>query len=188
MSTADLVRALRERLGLTQEALAERAKTEHPTFDRVYLSKIESGANKATSAKIRDGLAAAFGLNRGDLEDYLSERISLDEAARRTRTARKSDPQVITHARFTAALAEAFRAGQYTVEDLDAARMVFRNGQDALTPEDDPVRVAAALLRCVAELRQDGNAITPEAVLVRLVRHLPANEASPPKVSRRAVG
>lgn len=189
MSIADLVRALRERLGLTQEDLAERAKAEHPSFDRVYVSKIEAGTNKATSAKMRDGLAAAFGLSRGDLEDYLSERISVDEAVRRMRATPKTPHEAPKPGAFNHALAEAFRAGRFEVDDLDAVRSVFRSGHEALAAEDDPVQVASVLLRCASELRRDGRPVTADTIIVRMVRVLSAQQhktASPSASSSTA--
>lgn len=59
-TTAALVKSLRKRLGLTQEDVAARAAEGDPEFRRDYVTKVETGANKASSQRVRVGLVAAF--------------------------------------------------------------------------------------------------------------------------------
>jgi transcriptional regulator with XRE-family HTH domain len=74
-TVADVVLQLRERLGLTQSELAKRAG-----LDRVEIAKLEMGANKATTERMRAALAQGFGLSREVLANVLEGRISVDEA------------------------------------------------------------------------------------------------------------
>lgn len=50
--------AIRSALGLSQAQLAKRAE-----LDRIEILNVEKGRNKASSARIRDGLARGFGLS-----------------------------------------------------------------------------------------------------------------------------
>lgn len=72
---AHQVRALRTRLGLTQEQLAERAG-----IRRQEANKIEVGKNQCSSARIQRGLAKGFGLPLDHLLAYLDARLPLDAA------------------------------------------------------------------------------------------------------------
>lgn len=76
----DMVRALRKELGLTQEALADRAG-----LQRTRVVRIESDAEKGSSPNVRRGLATAFGLSLDDLDLYLRGELSLPGAVRRAR-------------------------------------------------------------------------------------------------------
>lgn len=92
VATKDRVRAIREALGLTQEELAERTLR----LERVEVQKIESGKNKATTDRVRAGLATAFGVTRDTVALYLDEAISFDEMMRRISEARSPDPEHVT--------------------------------------------------------------------------------------------
>lgn len=76
--SAVIVRTLRKALGWTQETLAQRAG-----FGRVEVLHLEHGRNHATSARVRDQLAAAFELDPKDLTAALNGEISADELAQR---------------------------------------------------------------------------------------------------------
>jgi transcriptional regulator with XRE-family HTH domain len=77
MSTeiAAMVKALRERLGLSQQAVADRGG-----FPRPQLAKIETGHNKLSTADMRRQLAQGLGVNLRTLEAYIEGGMSLDDA------------------------------------------------------------------------------------------------------------
>lgn len=60
MPVNELVRALREALGLTQQQVAARGELN----GQAEVGKVESGANKASSVRMRDGLAKGLGITR----------------------------------------------------------------------------------------------------------------------------
>ena len=62
VDVAEWVRQERERRGWTPQELADRAG-----LDRVEVNAVERGRNKATSARIRDGLARAFGVHPAEI-------------------------------------------------------------------------------------------------------------------------
>lgn len=66
------VAALREALGLTQDAVAD-----HGEFDRPKMSKFESGANAATTVDAQTELADGFDLTADQIRRYLNEEIDL---------------------------------------------------------------------------------------------------------------
>jgi transcriptional regulator with XRE-family HTH domain len=78
--TGERVRALRLRLGLTQEELGARSG-----LPRTKIVEIESGTNKAGSWAIRRGLAIGFRLRVETLADLLDGALSVDDAERRAR-------------------------------------------------------------------------------------------------------
>ncbi len=71
-NAASRVRELRTSLQLSQEKLAELGGLE-----RVEVSKVESGANKAQSFAMRQSLATAFGLSIEDLVELLEGSSSI---------------------------------------------------------------------------------------------------------------
>lgn len=77
------VQALIERLGLTQEGVALAAVAAGRHLTRNDVNKVCTGLNKATTEKIRGGLAAGMKLPRLALNDYLDGKISLDDLLRR---------------------------------------------------------------------------------------------------------
>lgn len=74
-ASAVVVRALRLHLGLSQEKLAEAA-----ALGRVEVVNIESGRNKASSARVQRGLSQAFGLAPDVLASALAGLITSDQA------------------------------------------------------------------------------------------------------------
>ncbi len=68
------MRALRARLGVTQDAVADRGG-----FPRAKMSKFESGDNAATTADAQMELADGFGLSRETIAQYLDEELTLDD-------------------------------------------------------------------------------------------------------------
>jgi transcriptional regulator with XRE-family HTH domain len=132
MDTGAAVRALRERLGLSQEAVAERGG-----FTRSEMSKIESGANKLSSLAMLQKLASGFGVSPVRLTQYVAGRISLDQmmdlseeeiSAAHIAAGVAARQQAATPQRtiaFESSLKRAFKAGDFEIADLDAVRGVF---------------------------------------------------------------
>lgn len=77
--SASRVKSLRLKLGLTQEQLAEPTR-----LDRSEISQIEIGRNHATSARIRQELAAGFGLSLEVTFLFLDGAIDVETAAGRS--------------------------------------------------------------------------------------------------------
>jgi hypothetical protein len=77
------VQSLIDRLGMTQEAVALAAVQAGRKLTRNDVNKVCTGLNKATTEKIRGGLAAGMKLHRLALNDYLDGKISLDDLLRR---------------------------------------------------------------------------------------------------------
>lgn len=81
---------LRERLGLTQEALAQASDLS----DRSDIARLEGGWNKGSGAVMRRKLAKGLGLSLDTAYAYLDGEISLDEAlVRRAARPMVSQPQ-----------------------------------------------------------------------------------------------
>lgn len=59
---------------------------------RHYMSKIETGVNQVSSARLRNALAQAFGVGREDFSAYLDDEIDIEELLRR-KDAPRSTPQ-----------------------------------------------------------------------------------------------
>ena len=71
----DRLRALRKKIGITQEALAAKGG-----LDRVEVSNLESGRNQATSVRILRGLAIGFGLSLQDTADFIDGQLDVETA------------------------------------------------------------------------------------------------------------
>ncbi len=71
------VRALRQRLGLTQEQLSLAGRLE-----RTEVVNVEAGRNLVTSHRMRCALARAFGLEQHDADAFIDGTLSLDRAVR----------------------------------------------------------------------------------------------------------
>lgn len=80
VTSGDQVRALRQRMGLTQERLGELCD-----LPRTKIVEIESGTNKAGSWMIRRRLATGFRLHVETMADLLDGVITVDEAELRAR-------------------------------------------------------------------------------------------------------
>jgi transcriptional regulator with XRE-family HTH domain len=78
------LRSLRETVGLTQEALAERA-----SMTRVEIVKIENGHRGVTSYVAHEAIASAFGLPITDLAALLNGEITTRAAVLRIRATEK---------------------------------------------------------------------------------------------------
>lgn len=80
MELKDAVSGLRNALGWTQGELAERAG-----INRTTLAKIETGANKSSSAAVREALRQAFRLSSDAWDGYLAGTSSIQETASKAR-------------------------------------------------------------------------------------------------------
>jgi transcriptional regulator with XRE-family HTH domain len=87
--TRDRMKAMRKRLNLTQEAVADKSGG---VLERVEVSKVESGKNQARADRVRQGFATAFGITRDRLAAYLDGDIDLDEALRPDTVTITTDP------------------------------------------------------------------------------------------------
>lgn len=169
MSTeiAAMVKALRERLGLSQQAVADRGG-----FPRPQLAKIETGHNKLSTADMRRQLALGLGVTVRTLEAYIEGGMTLDDAvstvtgpeAQTTAIADTDDGRAIGHA-----LVQAIKPGRHELEDLDAVRSLLK-GVELLQDERDGfdlVGAAGRWLDAAAYLRRRGRSVTAGAVLVQ---------------------
>lgn len=75
MDAAERIRALRRRLGLTQEQLGAQGG-----LRRTEITRLESGANQATSYETRKALSRCFGLSIEELAAYLDGESTVDAA------------------------------------------------------------------------------------------------------------
>lgn len=73
------IRQLRERLDLSQEQLGIRAGW-GARKGRTRVSRIESGANQASSAATLQGLAAGFGLTLEQVVSLLNGSLAIEDA------------------------------------------------------------------------------------------------------------
>ena len=164
MDVAKLARALRVRAGLTQDQVAERAG-----LRRDEVTKVENGTNHASSARVRGGLAQAFGLTLAELEGYLSGAVALEalpvpaapSTAAEPRTER--EPEGLGSVLWAAADRE-----RHTLADLDAVRAILASEVNLNAREGDVVAAARAWLDGAAALRRKGQRVTAAALLVQL--------------------
>lgn len=78
--SAKLLTTLRAALGLTQARLADLAHV-----DRIEIIAVEKGRNKASSARMRDGLARAFGLSASVMSKGLEGILAPDDVLKLVR-------------------------------------------------------------------------------------------------------
>lgn len=127
-SEADIVRrlrALRDRLGMTQEVLATRSH-----LSRSTIGKIDSGIRKVTATPLRASLAKGYGLALDVFEQYLAGSLSLDEVSARSTAqpqylAEQLEPSDVTDdldERLQYALERAFKGSPYGLAALDTVR------------------------------------------------------------------
>lgn len=171
-------RELRERLGLTQQQIGDRAG-----YGRDAINKVEGGKSQVSSARMRDGLADALGLARADLDAFIGGRITVDEAVARSGSREPSPAPVVP---ITAAAPRAETRVVYDDEDaleatitqaLDPAHGHLlrdaRSVQEAMRPlrfkhaADVPgVEAVRRWLDAAAALRRRGEPVTAAALLV----------------------
>lgn len=105
VTSAERVEELRKAVGLTQDQVAQRSGGK---LSRNDANKVESGRNKATSDRIRSGLAEAFGVSRDQMSAYMEGRIDLPGLlAARAGDVAPALPVLRNHPRWPALIAEA---------------------------------------------------------------------------------
>lgn len=173
MDAAKLVIDLREHLGLTQEAFAQRAGVE-----RTRIAKIENGANKATSGDVREALARAAGVSLEAMVGYLKGRITLenlllgrsdthsDTQSEKPRTVPVPPVEAPENAGILErALFSAMDPTQFEPEDFDRARTAGRESFNLLKDHSDIDDVAKGLLQACRKLRRGGLELTTANVM-----------------------
>ena len=164
---AAMVKTLRERLGLSQQAVADRGG-----FPRPQLAKVETGHNKLSTADMRRQLALGLGVTVRTLEAYIEGGLSLDDAvstvtgpdAAPAATADSDDGRALG-----LALVQAIVPGRHELEDLDAVRSLLR-GVELMADERDGLDLVGAARRwldAAAYLRRRGRPVTAGAVLLQ---------------------
>jgi transcriptional regulator with XRE-family HTH domain len=170
-------RELRERLGMTQQQVGERAG-----YGRDAINKVEGGKSQVSSARMRDGLADALSLSRADLDAFIAGRITVDEAVARSGAAAlppsapvpeirvvRDDPESNADG-LELVVGEAFDARAHQPRDMEAVLRLTRS-RDFRVAADDPGALRAGVrqwLDAAASLRRRGQPVTPEALLVQL--------------------
>ena len=168
MATDSRAAALRKRLGLTQAQVAERAG-----LRRDEVTKVEGGANKATSARVRDGLARAYGLSVDELLGYLDGAVELETLSPAVTPAA---PQHQATGALDAVLWDAADRARHTLADVDAVRAILAAEVHLATRTDvDLVSAAGRWLDAAASLRRRGQQVTAARLLVQLTAPTPAD-------------
>jgi transcriptional regulator with XRE-family HTH domain len=176
---------------LSQGSLADKTGGE---LNQAYIARIEAGRNKATSWKVRSGLAKAFNLTVSELDDYLEGRLTLRDALHRARHPREdpvTPPWPGDSAPFDAQLAAAdkhlginereakipaldkglalaFDATRHELSDLDAVRLALRHHRAFEGPEF-VAQLARRWLDVAADARLDEEYGLDELTLERLL-------------------
>jgi transcriptional regulator with XRE-family HTH domain len=164
--------ALRERLGLTQEQIAEAAG-----MAQGHYAKIESGKNKASTAGVRQGLARAVGVGLEAIGAYLDGDLSLDAllAARgsgtiattaRTTPTVEVDPEVM--GQLDAELFRAMNPRHFASQDFDATRAAFREVAFLVREGTDLAAMARGWLIAARQLRQEGKPVNTTTIAARV--------------------
>lgn len=193
---ASRVRLLRRRLDLTQEEVTARATQRVPTFQRSYVSKVETGKNKLTSADMREGFAFAFGLELADFNAYVAGRITIDDALARARPVASAVSPVSGTAPAEAApqrtaappredapsleglLFDVRVQGVHDVSDFDNARRVVREVPPFPRERVDLGELAKSYLDAARSQRLDGLPTSTPAILNRaLLERMPQARA-----------
>lgn len=173
MDTGTRAKALRERLGLTQDQAAERGG-----LRRDEVTKVERGTNKASTSRIREGLARAYGVTLDQLAGYLEGSLSLASLPLPEMPPRES-PQVERDDAHGALAAELWRVAdreRHTLADVDAVRMILASEVDRQERRSlDLSDAARAWLDAAARLRRRGERVTAPALLVALLERSSAD-------------
>lgn len=182
VETKDRVKALRKALGLTQEAVGERAG--YGDNARVYVSKIERGDNQVSTVKARTQLARGFGLSPDDLAAYLEGYLSMEDAAELARGGKPTAPKPIAPelvvvreptgpavpgevlSAFEETLLALLRADdRFTFADSDAVRALFPIGAPLMRVGVDLVDTVRGWALAARRLRLDGKSTDPTSVM-----------------------
>ena len=172
MSVQKRAVALRERLGLTQDQLAEAAG-----MIQGHYAKIESGKNKASTTAVRQGLARAVGVGLEAMNSYLDGDLTLDAllanrsnptpaAPRSTSTTVDIDPEVV--GQLDAELFRAMDPQQFMSQDFDATRNAFREVSFLVREGTDLAAMARGWLAAARQLRVEGKPVNTTTIAARV--------------------
>lgn len=183
MTSVSRATALRKRLGLTQAQVAERAG-----LRRDEVTKVETGANQASSARVRDGLSRAFGITVDALVRYLDGAIELDALGLPAAAAPTESPRVERPGgALDAVLWEAADRTRHTLADVDAVRAILATEVSLATRDDvDLTAAAGRWLDAAAALRRRGQRVTAAGLLVQMTASTPAEAERAQERSERA--
>lgn len=180
LKVARRVIALRERLGLTQQAFADRTEG---AFDRSFVAQLETGVNKGSTARVRRALAKAASVPLEAMSGYLDGDVDLDGMMAQQTARVLSDPDTVRPGNLSrvavpepadpggpsleAALGDVFDPKRHTlgdtrvVEETLGATFRFEDGADAHA-------AARTWLDAAAALRREGKAVTMKTLLERI--------------------
>lgn len=183
MTSVSRATALRKRLGLTQAQVAERAG-----LRRDEVTKVETGANQASSARVRDGLSRAFGITVDALVRYLDGAVELDALGLPAAAAPPESPRVERPGgALDAVLWEAADRARHTLADVDAVRAILATEVSLATRDDvDLTGAAGRWLDAAAALRRRGQRVTAAGLLVQMTAATPAEAERAQERSDRA--
>lgn len=159
VETRERIRALRQMLGMTQQQVADKSDGR---LDRLDVVKLENGQNGGSSARVHEGLAAAFGVSTPDLSAYLDGGLTLGDLEKRREQPFGSAWEVLR--------ATLRRKGRWTVDVCQAVVLRYKTG----TPPEgwDAALDAEAAASKPAKKQREAS-----------VRERPAVEGSEPKRS-----
>lgn len=164
--------ALRERLGLTQEQIAEAAG-----MAQGHYAKIESGKNKASTAGVRQGLARAVGVSLEAISAYFDGDLTLDAllagrgsstTAPTTRTTPIGDGDAELMGQLDAELFNAMDTRHFASQDFDATRSAFREVAFLIREGTDLASMARRWLTAARQLRHEGKPVTTTTIAARV--------------------
>lgn len=177
MDNAARIKALRKRLGMNQEAVADGSGGR---IDRTMMSKLESGRNKGSTLRVHEGLAVAMGFRSDQMSAYLGGTLGLDELlAGRT----SSPPNELRATPATVpipaptdddgsplerALNAAFDRDRHELRDARAVERVLGQTYPWQNAESDLVEAAGHWLDAAASLRREGRAVTLGELFLRV--------------------
>lgn len=174
---SELVTALREALGLTQDQVAARGE-----FDRTVMPKAEGGQHKLSTAKVRAGLAKGFGIPRDVLDGYLDGTVTLARAvasATAPGAAEQPAPRVVydpgspieaeeRDSPLERAMGQAFDSTRHMLRDVDNVRAALRATFQHQNLDGDLVGAARGWLDAAAALRRAGRRVDAESLLTEI--------------------
>ena len=174
MDTAARIKALRARVDMSHDQVAAGSGDR---IDRTMMSKLESGKNKASTARVREGLATAFGVQLARMSDYLDGKLTLDallatrgdvgeEAPRRSPAPPLPNVSPDDETPLQRALNSAFDSARHELRDARTVERVVGPVQEWRDPDGDLVEAAGRWLDFAAAARRRGEALTLGALLL----------------------
>lgn len=176
MATKDLIKALRDALGFSQESFARRCGVA-----RVEITKLETGKNKATSYDMRENLARGCGLTVADIKAYLEGDELLNVIVARANPPpdpgqEQSKSQTVVESPVCSALENdlkremfklAIADSSFSPTDVDLAGKVFRSTHQYVSGQIDLIKTARKLLESARDDRLKGGPGAAQSVMAR---------------------